>query len=230
MTEVPTTSKGRRTRTLILGAARDVLAERGYVALRMSDVAERADLSLGGLYRYFPNKDALFGELVEELSVEIGAAATAHSADFSNDPYTAMYLSARGYLEYYRDHRDLMDAWFEAVTTDERYRQQWWAARQATAGFLAGLFEQCHGITEVDGVSGELVTEAVISLVEQSAYVWYAKENLRSETVCPEEGARLLARILYLTYFSDATIDLREGARISSSGGVPWAGREASRR
>ncbi|MBV6510022.1 MAG: hypothetical protein JJLCMIEE_03141 [Acidimicrobiales bacterium] len=230
MTEVPTTSKGRRTRTLILSAARDVLAERGYVALRMTDVAARADLSLGGLYRYFPNKDALFGELVEELSTEIGAAASAHGTDFSKDPYTAMYLSTRGFLEYYRDHRDLMDAWFEAVTTDERYRQQWWATRQATARTLAGLVEQCHGINEVDGVSGELVTEAVISLVEQSAYVWYAKESMRSETVCPEEGARLLARILYLTYFSDATIDLRADGGINPPGGVPWAARGASRR
>ena len=50
-------AEGRREQ--LLAAATSLIAERGYWALSMQDVADSCDLSLTGLLHHFPSKDAL---------------------------------------------------------------------------------------------------------------------------------------------------------------------------
>ena len=49
----------------ILEAAAGVLAERGYAGTSTNLVAERAGVSVGSVYQYFPNKDSLVAALHE---------------------------------------------------------------------------------------------------------------------------------------------------------------------
>ena len=53
----------RRNRERILEAAAEVFAEQGADA-QVDDVARRAGVGVGTVYRHFPNKDVLMGELV----------------------------------------------------------------------------------------------------------------------------------------------------------------------
>ena len=46
-------------REQLFAAATSLIAERGYWALSMQDVADSCDLSLTGLLHHFPSKDAL---------------------------------------------------------------------------------------------------------------------------------------------------------------------------
>jgi AcrR family transcriptional regulator len=55
----------RRNRERILQAAKEVFGEQGAEA-QMDDVARRAGVGVGTVYRHFPNKDVLMGELVTE--------------------------------------------------------------------------------------------------------------------------------------------------------------------
>src|ERR1700712_5462496 len=55
----------QRNRERILAAAREIVAERGGAAT-MEDVAGRADVGIGTLYRFVPTKDALFGVILRE--------------------------------------------------------------------------------------------------------------------------------------------------------------------
>ena len=50
----------------ILRAARAVFIEKGFLAARVEDVAQRAGLSKGAVYFYFPSKRDLFMALVQE--------------------------------------------------------------------------------------------------------------------------------------------------------------------
>jgi AcrR family transcriptional regulator len=62
-TPKPLRADARRNRERIIEAARTVFAERG-VEAQMDDVACEAGVGVGTVYRHFPNKEALLGELV----------------------------------------------------------------------------------------------------------------------------------------------------------------------
>lgn len=51
-------------REAILTAAGEAFAEGGFERAALSDIVERAGTSIGNLYKYFANKDALFAEFI----------------------------------------------------------------------------------------------------------------------------------------------------------------------
>ncbi|XKE44900.1 TetR/AcrR family transcriptional regulator [Halomonas organivorans] len=51
-------------RTRILAAAAEAFAREGFAAARLTDIAAEAGVSTGNLYRYYPNKAALFEAVV----------------------------------------------------------------------------------------------------------------------------------------------------------------------
>lgn len=62
----PKQLRGEVTRQRILTAAAQVFAEYGYAAGTTNRIAERAHVSIGSLYQYYPNKDAILVELVAQ--------------------------------------------------------------------------------------------------------------------------------------------------------------------
>jgi AcrR family transcriptional regulator len=68
----PLRADARRNRERVLTAARAVFAEQGRDA-QMDDVARRADVGVGTVYRHFPTKDALLNALSDELFAVVAA-------------------------------------------------------------------------------------------------------------------------------------------------------------
>ncbi|OYN94142.1 TetR family transcriptional regulator [Propionibacteriaceae bacterium ES.041] len=66
----PRQQRSRRTRERILAAAARVFAEHGYAAGTTDRIAEQAHLSIGSLYQYFGNKDAILLALAQEHLAE----------------------------------------------------------------------------------------------------------------------------------------------------------------
>ncbi len=55
----------------LLDAASEVLAEKGYEAATMSEIAERAHAAIGSLYQFFPNKESIACALHTHCGQEI---------------------------------------------------------------------------------------------------------------------------------------------------------------
>jgi AcrR family transcriptional regulator len=67
---VPTQQRGERRVAELLDAAASVIAEAGYEAATMSDIADRAGASIGSLYQFFPNKLSLTQALRNRYAVQ----------------------------------------------------------------------------------------------------------------------------------------------------------------
>ncbi len=67
-------SDATRNRTRILGAARELVAAAG-VDVTMEDIARRAGVAVGTLYRHFPAKEDLIAAVVEDSIVHIAELA-----------------------------------------------------------------------------------------------------------------------------------------------------------
>src|SRR4051812_39996820 len=69
----PTQERSKATVEAILAAASQVLIAVGFDRTTTARVAERAGVSIGTLYQYFPNKDALVVALIERHADELVA-------------------------------------------------------------------------------------------------------------------------------------------------------------
>ncbi|XAP79738.1 TetR/AcrR family transcriptional regulator [Citromicrobium bathyomarinum] len=79
----PSQARARHTVDAIVEAAARILEEHGHGGFNTNAVAERAGVSIGTLYQYFPDKDALLGALIgretARLLAEVESAARALS-------------------------------------------------------------------------------------------------------------------------------------------------------
>jgi AcrR family transcriptional regulator len=91
MRRIPQQERAEKRMQDMLAAAGAVIAERGLEAATMTEIAARAGASIGAVYQYFPNKDALaialrteYGALMDErwsaLAEHARAASTADLA------------------------------------------------------------------------------------------------------------------------------------------------------
>lgn len=83
--KLPRQARSRETVDALLEAAAQVFERHGYAAGTTNRIAERAGVSIGSLYQYFPNKDAILLALVEqhveEAATVLGPLAAAlHSS------------------------------------------------------------------------------------------------------------------------------------------------------
>jgi AcrR family transcriptional regulator len=77
----PSQARAHRTVDLILEASAQILGSRGEEELTTNHIAERAGFSIGTLYQYFPNRDAILDAVIErerERSERRIRAALAH--------------------------------------------------------------------------------------------------------------------------------------------------------
>src|ERR1700739_1777860 len=68
--------KSHRRSKLLAGAER-LIADRGYLAVRLEDIGSAAGVSGPAIYRHFPNKEALLVELLVDTSTRLLAGAQA---------------------------------------------------------------------------------------------------------------------------------------------------------
>lgn len=91
----------------LLQAAAELISEQGGDQLTLDKVAERADVSKGGLLYHFPSKDALMMGLLQHLVEAIEQEEAAVYAEFDDSkPHNAALLMVLARLRAARSFRD----------------------------------------------------------------------------------------------------------------------------
>ena len=85
-------------RSQLLAAAERLMAERGFLAVRLEDIGAAAGVSGPAIYRHFPNKEALLVELLVGISTRLLAGASEVVTD-APDPAAAL----NGLIEFHLD-------------------------------------------------------------------------------------------------------------------------------
>jgi len=87
---VPTNARSRRTRAVLLDAARQLLEEQGPAALTMSAAAERAGVSRRSVYLHFATRAELLVALYDHVYEAEGLAESLRPALDATDPVVAL--------------------------------------------------------------------------------------------------------------------------------------------
>ncbi|MUM19485.1 TetR/AcrR family transcriptional regulator [Mycobacterium sp. CBMA271] len=110
----PRQDRAEATRRRILDAAAHVFADFGYAAGTTNRIAERADVSIGSLYQYFPNKDSILVELMTAHTQEGFAHVQRHlTAGLPESIEDMLHIFVRAAIDNHRDNPRLHRVLFE---------------------------------------------------------------------------------------------------------------------
>lgn len=141
--------KSERSRRAVLDAALSLFAHRGYGATTMREIADKAKVSTGNVYHHFPDKEAIFRELIDEYfaisaTTRFPFMRALRSGDRFPDNIEQLGFAARDSVRQFRQYHlliyvDVIE--FGGTHIHEFYGQM--------VGRFARLFEEQGGIEEI---------------------------------------------------------------------------------
>lgn len=110
----PRQARAELTRQRILTAAAHVFAEYGYAAGTTNRIAEQARISIGSLYQYYPNKDAILVELLtRHLDSGMVTALSGQDGGFAGPLEEIVRVHVRAAIANHLDDPQLLRVMFE---------------------------------------------------------------------------------------------------------------------
>ena len=171
-----------RNRQRILDAAREAFTELGEQA-QMDDIARRAGVGVGTVYRHFTTKDVLVGELLRLKLAEF-AARVRRKFEEESDPWAAFEGSLRDQVDVMAGdaaHQNMPfaatpDATLIAAPAIEELRDAWDVVivRAKEAGVLRQDFEVDDIRTMMCGLGGMMAADARGAM----SYDWHRQLDL----------------------------------------------------
>lgn len=186
---IPRQERARATVDALLEATALLLVEQGWDTLTTNRVAERAGVSIGTLYQYFANKDALVGLLFERfIEEQLGMLreelATLLAEDFMLEDAVARLM--RVVMSGHRAHPALSRALFMQVSSSAHTFSLSAITASATEMIAAGLEASRDELRP--GLETQLAAHIIVTSMHGVIYTslldrpdWFADDCLADE-------------------------------------------------
>jgi AcrR family transcriptional regulator len=176
----PRSRKGIRTRARLVEAAKRVFEESGFLDARISDIAERAELSHGSFYHYFESKEEIFREVAGALEEQLSAHSVVDSGLLDATSGASMRErlteSNRRYLEDYRNESRIMGVIEQVSRYDDEVRAARLARQQQyteqTGMAIRRLQRQGLADSSLDPT---IAASALTAMVTRFAEMWFVQ-------------------------------------------------------
>jgi len=168
---IPQQKRGRERFEKILSVALELIEKNGSDALKMSEIVEKAELSFGALYQYFPDKSSIIRTLAERFN-EQGRACVQAELAMVTDAATlrqALCNIADQYYGFFRQEPVMRDIW--VATQADRLLQE---VDAEDMEFHARALFSVLSILEPERSKGELFAIARLTMQLLAAAVRYA--------------------------------------------------------
>lgn len=180
----PSQQRSRERVERMLTAASALIAGQGSDAMRMGEVAERAGVSIGSLYQFFPDKRAIIRALAERYTTQSQACIAAALAEVSDADSLPRAFSelVDTYYGLFLAEPVMRDIW-SGTQADKALRELELADSRANAEFLTAVLKRLRP----DANPAALETTALL--------IWQMGEAAMRLAISVErqEGDRLVA-------------------------------------
>src|SRR5258708_4185852 len=174
----PQQERAARRVDALLEAAGAVIVERGFEAATMTEIAARAGASIGAVYQYFPNKDALVLALRTRYGDEMDARWSALSAASEGMSVPELVDGLFGMMvEFMATH----PAYIPLLSVSLNFRRDA-AVRNALRGRFAELFQRYN--PALAGEDAFRIAEVTLQVVKSLSPLYAAAK--------PKERKRLI--------------------------------------
>ncbi|GAC1381175.1 MAG: TetR/AcrR family transcriptional regulator [Ktedonobacteraceae bacterium] len=181
------------TRQRILEAAERVFAEKGYHGTVVDDIIHTADISKGGFYFHFPNKQGIFLVLMEALTPRL-ISATERAIGQETDPIAKVDAALRTVLATFARHRRLSRILLiEAVGLGPNFEQKLMQVRTQFAAVIQRHLDQAIAEGAIAPLDTEVASFAWLGAINELVSRWLvAGKPEELEDILPELRVLLL--------------------------------------
>lgn len=130
------TPRGQATRQRLLDAAEEIFGRKGYFQTSVVDITQRAGVSQGTFYVYFPGKRDIFGELVVQLSRDLRREIARRVAG-ATDRVAYERRGFEAFFDFVQAHRNLYKIVRQAEWIDDDLFRGYYQA--LIDGYVDGL-------------------------------------------------------------------------------------------
>lgn len=168
---IPQQKRGRERFEKILSVALALIEKNGSDALKMSEIVEKAELSFGALYQYFPDKSSIIRTLAERFNEQGRACVEAELAGVIDAAtlHRALCNIADQYYNFFRQEPVMRDIW--VATQADRLLQE---VDAEDMEFHARALSSVLARLEPERSKGELLAIARLTMQLLAAAVRYA--------------------------------------------------------
>jgi AcrR family transcriptional regulator len=170
----PRSRKGAATRARLVEAAKAVFEDVGFLDARVSDIAERANLSHGSFYHYFDSKEQVFREVAQAISDDLSAGmAIVLDRQSKASPEERLAAALRLHFEGYRKEARMMGVIEQVSRHDESVARMRAGSRLVHTREVAESIRQLQrrGMAD-DSIDAELAASALGAMTWRFAEQW----------------------------------------------------------
>ncbi|KNE81549.1 MULTISPECIES: TetR/AcrR family transcriptional regulator [Streptomyces] len=180
-----TSTRRRATRTKLYEAAVTLIAEQGFSATTVEEIAERAGVAKGTVYYNFASKTELFEELLRHgvglltASLQRAADETAERGGSRVDALDAMVRAGLAFIDRYPAFTQLYVA--ELWRTNRAWQDTLLVLRQQAVAVVETVIREAVERGEVSGeIDVQLTAAALVGMVLVAALDWKAFQPERT--------------------------------------------------
>jgi AcrR family transcriptional regulator len=190
----PVQRRARATLDSVLSAAAQVFEARGYAQGTTNRIAARAGVSIGTLYQYFPNKEAIAVALLERHIAETECSLQGwvnHMIAEQHELRPALHDYVTRMLDAHSGRPRLQHILLEETPLPERVHQALLEGERRAARTVAGLLKE---YSEVSSTRLERIGYVVVQTVESLTHRYSAHpdEQYVSRSALVEELVTML--------------------------------------
>jgi len=167
-TRTPSTARGLATRERLLAAAQEVFAEGSYHEASVSAICRRAGVALGTFYQYFPDKEAIFSELVARTSTAL-QMELAHVLRSADDLRARLDRILATFFAFIRHHRASYRIFREVEFVNKRMHDRFYDGLLA---LLRDVVSEHRRRGHIRALDPEVAAVAVIGVAYFLALRW----------------------------------------------------------
>jgi AcrR family transcriptional regulator len=186
----PQQERGERRLAQLLDAAASVMAEVGYDAATMTEIAERANASIGTLYQYFPDKESIVRALRHQYVDEFEVLWVPLKAEASK---LSLRQLVDRFFDIIIDYFEKRPAYFPVLNAPGTFKRDP-AARNRLRGHFVALFRDRRP---------DMTPEAALRVANVTVQVLKAMHPLFADASGPEKDKIVKEfKLLLLNYLS----------------------------
>ncbi len=196
--------KSEETKQKILETTIETIAEKGYAPTTTKEIADRAGVSEGTIFKYYGSKKDLLREIVESTIREfrdysVNEAFPEVFAEVpEQSPEELLYRMMKERTEFFQEHESAMQVIFQETMIDESiretFREEVW---EEMTKFTDRIFDKAKELGKFKDYENRILRRTIFG----PFFFWVIYEDMlevegREEEIAPEEVKKTLDLML----------------------------------